>query len=34
MVFSRSPQCKAFIRAVWDGKSLFPLFPLGGLGVG
>ena len=30
MTISRSPQCRAFSRAVTDEKSLSPLFPVGG----
>ena len=30
MTLSRSPQCRAFSRAVMDEKLLFPLFPIGG----
>ena len=30
MTLSKSPQCRAFSRAVMDEKSLFPLFPVGG----
>ena len=30
MTLSRSPQYKAFSRAVMDEKSLSPLFPVGG----
>ena len=33
MTLSRSPQCRAFSRAVMDEKSLSPLFPVG-VGVG
>ena len=29
MTLSRSPQCRAFSRAVMDEKSLSPLFPVG-----
>ena len=32
MILSRSPQCRAFSRAVMDEKSLSPLFPVGGGG--
>ena len=32
MTLSRSPQCRAFSRAVMDEKSLSPLFPVGGGG--
>ena len=32
MTHSRSPQCRAFSRALMDEKSLFPLFPVGGGG--
>ena len=34
MTLSRSPQCRAFSRAVLDEKSLSPLFPIGVFGVG
>ena len=34
MTLSRSPQCRAFSRAVMDEKSLSPLFPVGGWGWG
>ena len=34
MTLSRSPQCRAFSRAVIDEKSLPPLFPVGGGGGG
>ena len=34
MTLSRSLQCRAFSRAVTDGKSLSPLFPVGGGGGG
>ena len=30
MTLSRSPQCRAFSRAVTDEMSLSPLFPVGG----
>ena len=30
MTLNRSPQCRAFSRAVTDGKSLSPLFHVGG----
>ena len=30
MTLSRSPKCRALSRAVMDGKSLSPLFPVGG----
>ena len=30
MTLSRSPQCRAFGRAVMDEKSLSLLFPVGG----
>ena len=30
MTLSRSPQCRAFSKALMDEKSLSPLFPLGG----
>ena len=30
MTLSRSPQYRAFSRAVMDEKSLSPLFPVGG----
>ena len=30
MTLSRSPQCRAFSRAVMDEKSLSPLFPVSG----
>ena len=29
MTLSRSPQCRAFSRALMDEKSLSPLFPIG-----
>ena len=29
MTLSRSPQCRAFSRAVMDERSLSPLFPVG-----
>ena len=29
MILSRSPQCRAFSRALMDEKSLSPLFPVG-----
>ena len=32
MILSRSPQCRAFSRAVMDEKSSSPLFPIGGVG--
>ena len=32
MTLSRSPQCRAFSRAVIDEKLLFPLLPVGGGG--
>ena len=32
MTLSRSPQCRAFSRALMDEKSLSPLFPIGGGG--
>ena len=31
MSLSRSPQCKAYSRAVMDEKSLSPIFPVGGV---
>ena len=36
MTLSRSPQCRAFSRAIMimDEKSLSPLFPVGGGGGG
>ena len=34
MTLSRSPQCRAFSRAVMDEKSFSPLFPVGGGGGG
>ena len=34
MTLSRSPQCRAFSRAMTDEKSLTPLFPVGAGGVG
>ena len=34
MTLSRSPQCRAFSRAVMDEKSLSPLFPVRGGGGG
>ena len=34
MTLSRSPQCRAFSRAVMDEKSLSALFPVGGGGGG
>ena len=33
MTLSRSPQCRAFSRAVTDEKSLSPLFPVHGGGA-
>ena len=32
MALCRSPQCRAFNRAVIDEKTLSPLFPVGGGG--
>ena len=34
MTLSRSPQCRAFSRALMDENSLSPLFPVGGVGGG
>ena len=34
ITLSRSPQSRAFSRAVMDEKSLSPLFPVGGGGGG
>ena len=34
MTLSKSPQCRAFSRALMDEKSLSPLFPVGGGGGG
>ena len=31
MTLSRSPQCRAFYRALMDEKLLSPLFPIGGV---
>ena len=33
ITLSRSPQCRAFSRAVMDEKSLSPSFPIGGGGA-